>query len=238
MRPYARGWELIANLYVLKAGREAQEAQQRAAASESEQHKPPERPQRRYEFEERLLVGERSEQLLDQFFRRWFAIAPTSIADQKCHGGDRTFQRRDGSTFTVEYKADTIAASTGNAFIELVSVDRLNRDGWARSSIADQLAYYVTGSDTCYVVPMRQLREALPQWEQRYPHRRAHNVDDYHSEGVLVPLRELAELAVWSGQVVAAASSCRHLPATAEASTQLEPATADIHRDTCERSPP
>ena len=94
-----------------------------------------------YQFAAQLQQGESYEAQIDAFFRSKFNVQISAV--------DRTSQRRgidrvwfdvnDDRTWTVEYKADSLAGKTGNAFIETISVDTEQRPGWAYSSQAQML---------------------------------------------------------------------------------------------------
>lgn len=45
--------------------------------------------------------------------------------------------------------------------------------GWAVTSQADLLIYYVPGAWVIYVMPLAVLRAHLPRWSQQYPTRPA-----------------------------------------------------------------
>jgi len=91
----------------------------------------------------------------------------------------------------VEYKTDHTAARTGNAFIETISVDSEQKAGWAFTSQADVVLYYVPGRDQVYVLRTTAVRSRLPFWLQACEVRQVPN-DGYHTHGLLVPLDELA----------------------------------------------
>lgn len=145
-----------------------------------------------YDFTEQKQSGAYGERYLDDFFSRWYAITPATEAQQR-QGIDRHFTRRDNGTLTIEYKTDWSAARTGNAFIELISVDCRFVVGWAYSSCADILLYLVPAT-AIYVVKFAQLRLQLPVWTRRYEMRSVQN-EGYRARGILVPLADLAKVA-------------------------------------------
>lgn len=148
-----------------------------------------------YDFQERLTAGQKGEATLDRFFATWYAIRPATRAEQRS-GIDRIFTRRtDGQIAAVEYKTDWAAHRTGNAFIETVSVDSANKPGWAFSSKAAILVYYVIDDDLAYIVTFATLREHLLRWQRAYPTRSIPN-KGYHTVGLLVPLYELEHIAL------------------------------------------
>lgn len=145
-----------------------------------------------YDFTTKLQEGESAEAFLDRFFARQFLISPATRAEQRL-GVDRWFQcRRTGTRFRVEYKADRTASRTGRAFIETISVDRVGAEkkGWAHTSTADKLIYWLPEDSLAYVIELSALRAKLPSWTKRFPTRLVPN-KGYNTHGVIVPLAEL-----------------------------------------------
>lgn len=152
-----------------------------------------------YDFRKQLAAGEQGEKLLDAFFERAYVITPATDAEQR-QGIDRHFvNRRTGAKLTVEYKSDNAAQKTHNAFVETVSVDARSKSGWAYTSKADWLAYYIPGDELVYLIRFERLRTRLATWASRYPVRHALN-DGYKTYGLIVPLEEFEFIAeyVWS----------------------------------------
>lgn len=148
-----------------------------------------------YTFTTQLADGAAGEERLDQYFAKWFAIRPATMDEQRA-GIDRHFtRRRDDVQFTVEYKTDHTAGRTGNAFVETISVDTQGKAGWAITSKAQLLIYYVPTSGAVYVIEFRRLRSALRTWQQRYPQRAIPN-NGYETHGYLVPLMEFEKIAI------------------------------------------
>ena len=96
--------------------------------------------------------------------------------------------------FAVEYKTDHLAARTGNAFIETISVDVEQKAGWAFTAQADLLLYYVPGLSQVYVLRTTALRARLPFWLLAHEVQQVSN-RGYQTHGLLVPLAELANCA-------------------------------------------
>lgn len=161
-----------------------------------------------YDFDRQLAEGEAGEAFLDAFFRgRGHTVRPVSMDGQR-RGIDRDITAPDGRQMSVEYKTDRLAARTGNAFVETISVDaEQGKMGWALTSQADYLVYYVP-EHVILILPFASLRWALPGWMRDYPARAAPN-DGYRTHGVLVPLDKLAEYAVQTFSLQAADG---HLP--------------------------
>jgi DNA-binding transcriptional ArsR family regulator len=124
-----------------------------------------------YQFAAQLAQGETYEEQIDAFFRAKGAQISKVDRTTQRRGIDRVwYDPTDDRTWTVEYKADSLAGQTGNAFVEIISVDTEKRPGWAYSSQASLLIYLVTDPQTIYVISMARLRRCLPPLERRLPH--------------------------------------------------------------------
>lgn len=149
-----------------------------------------------YDFKEQLAEGQAYERRLDAHFRQFAIEIRPATMDEQRQGIDRFFtHRRTGKVDAMEYKADSLAGKTGNAFIETISVDTTNKPGWAVASKARYLVYMVTEPETIYLIDMRALHLALPVWKARYRTTSAQN-NGYRTHGVLVPLLELEKIAI------------------------------------------
>jgi len=106
----------------------------------------------------------------------------------------------DGAEVGIDYKCDERAARTGNAFIETVSNDVSGRPGWALTTEAEWIFYFVV-PDRVLGILSAKLRRALPSWQRRFPTRAARNVSwdgkPYRTLGVCVPLKEVEAVAEW-----------------------------------------
>jgi hypothetical protein len=144
-----------------------------------------------HKFRDQLHEGKRAEAFLDTFFSRWFHIHPVSLDTELRDGYDRIYQRRgNGERLKIEYKADWQAAETGNAFIETISVYEERKPGWAHTSQADMLLYFVPPRGAIYMLPLTAIRFMLPSWKLRYREVPAPN-QGYKTYGLLVPLLQL-----------------------------------------------
>src|SRR5690606_23251114 len=115
-----------------------------------------------YQFDAQHADGLAGEAFLDALFSRWYRIRPASAAQQR-RGIDRWF-RTATRRLAVEYKTDHTAARTGNAFVETVSVDTAHKPGWAYTSQADYLVYYIPPDGLVYVLRFAVLRRELARW--------------------------------------------------------------------------
>lgn len=147
-----------------------------------------------YDFKQQLARGQTHEHFLDTFFNEWFVICEAT-RDQQRQGIDRIFtDNNTAAVHTVEYKADTTASRTGNAFVETISVDTANKPGWAYSSQADWLFYYLPQDGLIYFWKFFALRRHLPRWAKQFPTRAIPN-NGYKTHGLLVPLDEFERYA-------------------------------------------
>lgn len=146
-----------------------------------------------HNFDEKLAWGQYMENLLDDYFSTWFSIADVPMALQRL-GVDRIFTKRStGERFSVEYKADQRAHETGNVYIETVSVEKdevIEKLGWAYTSIAQRLVYFIPGPNRLYILDMVDIRDMLSKWGKTCKVATAVNVG-YVGKGLLVPITEI-----------------------------------------------
>jgi hypothetical protein len=148
-----------------------------------------------YDMRQQLAKGEAAERYLDTLFRNQFAIRRATREEQR-RGIDRVFTRyADQKQFKIEYKADKTAATTGNAFVETISVDTANKPGWAHSCQSDYIFYYIVGTGPVYILRPCDIQKRLKRWTEQYQERRIPN-GRYHTVGLLVPLDEFERVAV------------------------------------------
>ena len=151
---------------------------------------------KRYDFNQQLSGGAQGEAFLDKYFADRFAIRQATSGQQRL-GIDRFFTPRQGPTiapFAVEYKTDTTAGFSGNAFIETTSIDSTGKRGWAYTSQAEWLIYYIPARGLIYTIRLAKLRQKLAYWADTYPVKTARN-RGYSTHGLIVPLTELARCA-------------------------------------------
>ena len=144
-----------------------------------------------YDFKTQLNKGKSGEKILDNKFSDRFIIKEASLDEEKKKGYDRIFISKNNSetVLLIEYKTDYLAHKTGNAFIETISMDSYNRKGWAYTSQADYLFYFVVKDLLLYIIRMNKVKELVSEWIKEYPVRKSVN-NGYNTHGVLVPLCE------------------------------------------------
>lgn len=148
-----------------------------------------------FDFQQQLKRGEAGEKTLDAYFGQRYQIRRATMAEQR-RGIDRFFiNPANGRTWSLDYKTDTRAAQTGNVFIETKTHPDRDHSGWAYTSEAGWLFYYLPDIWTVYAVNQPYLRaKVLPIWAARYPLRSAKN-KTYTTYGLIVPVAEFARCA-------------------------------------------
>jgi hypothetical protein len=146
---------------------------------------------RLHRFAESRSVEERWAPTLDHWLGEASELREATTAEQ-WQGIDRVALTADG-VITIDYKCDEQASGTKNLFIEIVSNDVTGRPGWAYTSQADWLAYFIV-PDQVWMFLLPRLRQALAKWRTTYAIRCAVNAS-YRTRGVCVP-RSRAERAV------------------------------------------
>jgi hypothetical protein len=147
-----------------------------------------------YEFREQADLGEAAAAELDAFFGATYEIRHTTLSVDKV-GIDRVFTHRaTGKRYSVEYKGDSRAAVTGNAFIEVVSVSTSDAPGWAKTCLAQWIVYYIPPLRSGYWLRAVDIKARLEEWERRYRVASCQN-KSYVSLGILVPLRTIGATA-------------------------------------------
>jgi len=147
-----------------------------------------------YTFSEQLAKGEGYETVLDKYYGQWFSIQSVSMSAQKM-GIDKVYTNiMNGCKYTIEYKADEKTAKTNNVFVETVSVDTTNKPGWAYTSCAQILVYYLPQMGIAVRHTMTNIKALLKDWLKKYPKVPCQN-NGYKTWGVLVPLSEFEKFA-------------------------------------------
>lgn len=139
-----------------------------------------------YEFRQQLIEGEQYAKEQDAFYGTWFDITDVNISEDR-RGIDRYFAaKKCPLRFSVQYKGDQKASSTGNLFIEIISVDTDNTPGWALQCDADYLSIYVPSERVFYWISVPLLKACIPFWLIRYDIGQSPN-PTYKTHGLKVP---------------------------------------------------
>lgn len=146
-----------------------------------------------YDFDTQLLKGKQAENILDAYWKkRGIKIETVSMNFERL-GIDRIFEYKN-IRYTIEYKTDFLASKTGNAFIETVSVAGA-RLGWAYTSLAQGLVYFLPDTHIVYYVNMIEIKRNLMKWESEFPTREVKN-KTYTGNGILLPLKKFEEIGI------------------------------------------
>ena len=148
-----------------------------------------------YSVTAKMQEGEAAAQVLDKHFRQRWHVVPVP-QELQCREIDRILIQRDNCArrLLVEYKADSTASRTGNAFIEIESCFSTGvKRGWAESSCADFIVYFLPLDRQAMVIPTRLLRAALAGWRQTYQTKVVSSYDtttgqQWQTSGLIVPL--------------------------------------------------
>lgn len=147
-----------------------------------------------YTFSDQLEVGRTGERFLDQLMEPEWIVTPSTHREQLM-GIDRILtHRQTGQKVKVEYKTDLRGHRSERAFVEIISVDRKGKLGWAYLSEADFLIYYLRKLKVVYVISFADLRGQLRRWHRLYEVVSVSN-PTYQTHGLLVPLCEFEEIA-------------------------------------------
>mgnify|MGYP001582985356 FL=1 len=146
-----------------------------------------------HRFEDSRAVEARWEGVLDAWLRAdGRDVRPATMAEQ-WKGIDRVVTDENGEVCGIEYKIDEVARRTGNIFVETVSNDNTGRPGWAYTSTARWIFYFIV-PDRVLCLLTERLRAALPAWLRRFRLKSADN-GDYRTVGVVVPIVEAEKVA-------------------------------------------
>lgn len=146
-----------------------------------------------YDMNTQLSQSRVRDSEIDKHFADSWQIEPVGRLFEKV-GIDRIWTHKaTGRRWSVEYKHDTLAHKTGNIFVETTSVDTADKKGWAYTSTAQLLVYYVVEGEYAFVLRMHEIWRRLPGWEQFYEAKHATTSDEngqsYKTWGVLIPIQ-------------------------------------------------
>ena len=94
-----------------------------------------------------------------------------------------------GQRKIFEVKWDTRISTTGNLYLETMSINSKDKKGWWKFCQADYIAYGDAVNRKFYIIPLAQLKERVKQLPTRW----AQCGDE--SEGLLVSLKDIADIA-------------------------------------------
>lgn len=155
-----------------------------------------------YNFAEKLKEGEAFEDELDNYYKQTYRIKKADLEQQK-RGIDRLFvTKSSNAAFTVEYKADSRTAETGNIFCEVaVNTEHSSEPGWVLKSASQALIYYIPQQRKALCCSMLCLKGCIEQWQYVYqmskPVMNQNGDRKWWAIGLLVPLCEFEKAVVW-----------------------------------------
>jgi hypothetical protein len=141
-------------------------------------------------FESRKRDGIRGEEAIYRHFSPDWIVTCVSRDLQKFGIDFRFVHKTKSIAYWIEVKTDYRAGKTGNAFIETVSCDARGTRGWALTSRADYLFYFLPDDLLIYALQPPRLPALVREWTRRYRSVSVPNFD-YNTRGILVPLHEL-----------------------------------------------
>ena len=135
-----------------------------------------------------LVRGEAGEDLVHNHMSQWYLITLTEKRVDQRNGIDAIYEsKQTGDTFTVEVKTDEMAGTTGNVFIEVISVDYPTKSGWVWTCKADKLLYWLPRQKQILIFELSQLQLHIREWTTRYGIKAVQN-DGYQTYGCPVPI--------------------------------------------------
>lgn len=137
-----------------------------------------------HRFAESLTIEAQWAPTLDAWFGAAYQLRLATVEEQ-WRGIDRVAIDDGGRCVGLDYKCDCRCVETGNLFIETVSNAQTGRPGWALTSEAMWLVYFVV-PDHVLMFLTSQLRAQLPNWAACCLERPAHN-EGYDTLGLCVP---------------------------------------------------
>jgi len=147
----------------------------------------------RHEFEVSIRRKDKIEDIIAYLKRTGFDWLPATNEQQKNGIDGIVTCRKTNRQWSVEVKSDSRAAETGNIFVETVSVDVTGQPGWAYTSLAQVLFYYIPPLNIAYVAYMTKIKELVCGWESEFHSQPIPNsgyYEDYQTTGLLIPLKE------------------------------------------------
>jgi len=147
-----------------------------------------------YTFPEQLEKGEAYEVILDTFFSSQYDIEEATFREQGL-GIDRFFtSKKRGIRASIEYKTDFIAQRTGNVFIEVEDGDG-RALGWASSSIAQILIYFIPEMNVIFMADMLKIKLNIDLLCVRYGVKIVEN-ETYRVLGAPVPIDKFRDYVI------------------------------------------
>ena len=150
----------------------------------------PESQLEQYKFDSQLEVGTTGANEAVSYLSKWYNWYPATQQDER-NGIDGILEcRKTKRRWATEIKTDWTAGRTSNVFIETVSVDKEGILGWAYTSLAQLLVYYIPSLRRVYIASMAAIKAQLCEWKNQYETKKIPNngrYGTYNTEGLLIP---------------------------------------------------
>ena len=155
-----------------------------------------------HEFADSLERGQDGELFAHHWLSRWGEVGIVDDRSEQRKGIDLFLVPKEGEPLTFEVKTDYMAGKVKRLFLETASVVRaagVEKQGWVFTTQADRVLIIVPNMVAMVFQPhaIQSFVEAM--WT-RYRIAHADN-DDYMSQGLLVPIRDLAPHAMYKEQI-------------------------------------
>jgi hypothetical protein len=135
--------------------------------------------------------GMNVEAYLDRLFRSqgWNVSRTTPHQERVLCLGDRIYNMDDNRYF-IEYKSGLQTAATGNVFLETISVDTQNKEGWVYTCKADYIFYATLLNHKILVFQPETLRKEIEGLKSKFRVVKTGKGQNkgYNTHGVIVPL--------------------------------------------------
>jgi len=145
-----------------------------------------------YNFEEQLKIGKKGEEIMGKYHAPFYIVTKTLLAQDK-QGVDFIFTSYSTEyPWKVEVKTDQKSQDTGNLFMETISKDTTNKQGWAETSQCEVFIQYRWYADEVMYFWMKDIKNNIDEWAKKYRVVAAQNTE-YKTWGVLLPLKKARE---------------------------------------------
>ena len=150
-----------------------------------------------FDFHEKRREGDKGEWLMNTYHTLWFDIVESGN-DGRERGYDSIFTRFSDSTpFLVETKVCNRAHETGNLIVETMSKVEFDKLGWAITSEAEILLWYIWFWDEVIYFRMPDIKKRVNQWKERYGELALmKNKQGWTTRAIMVPLTVMRPLAI------------------------------------------
>lgn len=154
-------------------------------------------------FKNSLAVGKQGEDILNEYFSRWYIIEPVTLSEELKLGIDYIYiDRKTKKRCTVEIKTDLKAIYTGNLFLETEvrqNNDKLSSLGWVAKSSADILIYWAVPT-LIYILNMPLLKQEYCKVIENLQQRKIKN-SGFYGIGYLADAKDISKYIIAKREV-------------------------------------